>query len=475
MSLNWKEIDLILSELSLEESHIQKVQQPDFHTLLLELYHPLPGRYTLCISLSQRGCRINRLYSPMPKSTKKLQRFMQLLRSHIIGGKITRAVQVHRDRIIQLTIRRGESICYLYARLWGGASNIILCDDEHRILDAYYRRPGKLEQSGEYFSPEDEPEAPPRDEFSIRFRKEGITFNEQIDLEYRTTETEDLRDSLSAQVRSILDDKEAGLISRLSGLDTQQNQQNEERTRELADLLAANIHRIRPGESTAAVEDFFHDNSPVEIPLDPRLPAGEQAEVYYRRYQKERRTREHREEDLANVQRQLADISEQRNHLLVQWEDREAHIASLRQFLSTESGPTAETLKGERPPGLQFRSGPFLILVGRTAKENDRLLRKFTKGNDYWLHARDYPGGYVFIKHIKGKTVPLETLLDAGHLALHFSKARRSGKGDLYYTQVKYLRRAKHGKLGTVIPTQEKNIFVETDPDRIRRLLGGDS
>jgi predicted ribosome quality control (RQC) complex YloA/Tae2 family protein len=118
-------------------------------------------------------------------------------------------------------------------------------------------------------------------------------------------------------------------------------------------------------------------------------------------------------------------------------------------------------------------SGGFTILVGRTAKENDQLLRRYTRGNDYWLHTRDYPGGYVFIKYKKGKSVPLDTLLDAGNLALFFSKGRSNGKGDLYYTQVKYLRRAKHGKLGLVIPTQEKNLSVELDQNRIDRLFSG--
>ena len=125
-------------------------------------------------------------------------------------------------------------------------------------------------------------------------------------------------------------------------------------------------------------------------------------------------------------------------------------------------------------PGLRFQSGPFTLMVGRTAKENDELLRRYVRGNDYWLHTRDYPGGYVFIKYISGKSVPLETLLDAANLALHYSKGRSAGKAELYYTQVKYLRRAKEGKQGLVIPTQEKNLSIELDEERVQRLLKTD-
>lgn len=121
--------------------------------------------------------------------------------------------------------------------------------------------------------------------------------------------------------------------------------------------------------------------------------------------------------------------------------------------------------------GLTIQSGEHTLLVGRNAKENDRLLRDYTRGNDWWMHTRDYSGGYVFIKDIRGKSVPLETLLDAATLAIHYSKARKEGKADLYYTQVKYLRRAKGAKLGTVLPTQEKNLSVVLDEERLRRLL----
>jgi predicted ribosome quality control (RQC) complex YloA/Tae2 family protein len=60
--------------------------------------------------------------------------------------------------------------------------------------------------------------------------------------------------------------------------------------------------------------------------------------------------------------------------------------------------------------------------------------------------------------------------LDAGNLALFYSKGRNSGEGDLYYTQVKFLRRAKDGPKGLVLPTQEKNLRVKMEEVRLRKL-----
>ena len=112
----------------------------------------------------------------------------------------------------------------------------------------------------------------------------------------------------------------------------------------------------------------------------------------------------------------------------------------------------------------------WYILVGRTAEENDELLRHHVRGSDLWLHVRDFAGGYAFIKNRTGKTIPLDILLDAANLAVHYSKLRGAGKADLYYTQVKYLRRAKNAPKGTVLPTHEKNLCITPDTARLARL-----
>jgi predicted ribosome quality control (RQC) complex YloA/Tae2 family protein len=91
------------------------------------------------------------------------------------------------------------------------------------------------------------------------------------------------------------------------------------------------------------------------------------------------------------------------------------------------------------------------------------------------MHTRDFAGGYVIIKAQKNKTVPLNILLDGGYLAVFFSKARKNNRADLYYTPVKYLRRIKGAKTGLIIPTQEKNLTVELDEKRVKKLLGEES
>jgi predicted ribosome quality control (RQC) complex YloA/Tae2 family protein len=76
----------------------------------------------------------------------------------------------------------------------------------------------------------------------------------------------------------------------------------------------------------------------------------------------------------------------------------------------------------------------------------------------------------MFVKSVPGECLPLDTMLDAGTLALFYSNGKSSGQGDVYYTQVRYLRGVKGGKKGLVIPTREKTLIVRLERESVRIL-----
>ena len=129
-----------------------------------------------------------------------------------------------------------------------------------------------------------------------------------------------------------------------------------------------------------------------------------------------------------------------------------------------------QAAQGKERPGLGFYYQEWTLFVGRTAAENDELLRHHVRGKDMWLHVRDYSGGYVFIKNKAGKSIPLPVLIAAGNLAVFYSKARKNEQADLYYTAVKNLRRAKNAPKGTVLPANEKNVSIRLDPAILKEL-----
>lgn len=478
MSLNWKEIDRILEELPLEGSHLQKIQQADFASLSLGFYHP-GQRFTLAIVLSQGKTRLH-LSGKREKKTVALQRFAQLLRSQIGGAKLLSAQQIGQERIVRFLFQKGGKKIILYIRLWGGAGNIIACSEDGEILDAFYRRPGRGEVSGEQFHPDElikSTKQKHQKQFDVRdYPEDGepFPFNRFIGETYRQMEIDEQLCQLEKRCRTIAEKRIIHLKASKTELEKQiASAADAKRFKEYGDLLMANLHTLKPGARELVCSNFYRDGEEIRIPLDPKLTGGENGERLYERYKKEERKSEYLLQDLEAARRSIAEYEHFLEHIQESL-DSEKLLSLFSDFLAREkeSSPKGKETSNQDRPGLSFHSGSFQLIVGRSAKENDILLRKYVKGNDYWLHTRDFPGAYVFIKNIPGKSVPLEVLLDAGNLALFFSQGKSGGKGELYYTQVKYLRRAKHGKTGLVIPTREKNLSVHLEKERTDRLLG---
>lgn len=475
MSLNWREIDLILDELPLAGSHIQKIIQPDFQSLVFQVYSR-EKRFNLLIHLGQGQTRIHAVESK-PDKKVKLQRFAQLLRSRIEGGRILECGQIPGQRIVKFHILRGgESTC-LWVRLWGNAANIIATNEEGTIIDAFYRRPNRDEISGGSYDPEkyfSRTELSEKDlRYTVRDYATEKPFNTYIEEVYGNAALEEVLREKRRRALENLDKHRDRLRAQLAGLHTQRGEYEDgDYYKEIGDLITGNIHRLENGARWLSAENYYRNNEPVEIELDPALSPAENAEKYYQKHRKAKK-------GLAYVQKEIQSLEEELSSLTdissgtEDSEDIEYLDRIIQKYKEKRKRQTRE--RDDKTPGLRFVSGDFLLLVGRNARENDELLRRHVQGNDYWLHSRDYPGGYVFVKAKKGKSVPLETLLDGGNLAIHYSKGRSAGGGELYYTQVKYLRRAKHGKLGTVIPTQEKNLSITIDPDRLKRLLNQQS
>ena len=251
-----------------------------------------------------------------------------------------------------------------------------------------------------------------------------------------------------------------------------------ERFKEYGDIILSNLGKIKPKDEWLEAENFFSVNSSgnsarnsdgantVRIKLDPDKEAAAIAEDYFQLYRKSKSGLVEIRRQIEEGEKELHKLEETLKSLLL-----ETNPLALHKLLKA-GGKQAPPTKREdaKRPGLSFRRKDWLIIVGRDAAENDALLRKYVKGSDLWLHARDYAGSYVFIKQRAGKSFPLDILLDAGNLAIFYSKGRNNGKGDLFYTQVKYLRRAKNGPKGLVIPTQEKNLHVKVEAERLREL-----
>jgi predicted ribosome quality control (RQC) complex YloA/Tae2 family protein len=111
------------------------------------------------------------------------------------------------------------------------------------------------------------------------------------------------------------------------------------------------------------------------------------------------------------------------------------------------------------------------ILVGKGAADNDTLTLHVAKPHDLWLHAKDRAGAHVVVPLGKGKSCPAEDLVDAAHLAAHFSDARDEKAVDIQYLPRRYVRKPKGSAPGAVVVDREKVLPLRFDSALLRRLL----
>ena len=503
VSLNCNEINLILSELNLAGSFIQEITQPGYDTMAFSVYKEGQAK-TIVICAAGGATRINETRRKVPKNDKPL-RFMEFLKSKIKGAKILSCSQIGLERIIKFELGHGDERFNMFVRLWSGAANIILCDQENKILDTMFRRPQKGEVTGGLFDENALIEnakkkaeqnaaqggtqaqdgaagastgaaAAQKDRFPIRdfadVQEEvsslhpdwpPLTFNQKVDWFYSERASTLSRDALLEKANAWYESRHSRQEAALERLKKKKSDfENADKKKHWGDLILSNAHLIDGSSNFLECEDY-QSGATVQIKIDPKKTAQANAAVYYDLYKKELSGAEELKAEIELSQKKLAALDKAYQEIL-----NEKNPIRIEQLLRKDSAPKQKIKKTH--PDLDYTVNGWYILVGRDADENDELLRRHVKGSDMWLHTRDCPGGYVFIKYRAGKTVPLDILLDAGNLAVYFSKARKNGKADLYYTQVKHLRRAKNGPKGLVLPTQEKNLSVTLDPARLKRL-----
>jgi len=470
MSLNWKEINLILEELSLEGAQIQGAVQSAYDVMVFSL-HKKGETKKLLVSLSSGACRLHETFSPFPKSDKPL-RFSQFLNSKIVNGRIIDVCQLGEDRIVRFTVKRTDNVFLMYLRLWSNAANIIVTDEDGAILDAMRRLPKRGEITGGFYTPENndknqKPAALAKTRiFNIREFPADVSFNKYIDDFYASTGGQLSLEVLQEQVKRHHEGKIGKITAALDRLREKETSFTDaSRFKIYGDIILSNISNIKPEDKWLETEE---NGKKIKIEIEPKISPAAQAGKYYEQYRKAKSGLAEIQKEILDGEQELRDLNEKLNRLL-----KESNPLILAKLIKSAgfSTRTSSTSKKEKVrPGLSFKRGDWLIMVGRDASENDELLRRHVKGNDLWLHTRDYHGSYVFIKQRSGKSFPLDIMLDAGNLALFYSKGRNNGEGDLFYTHVKYLRRAKDGPKGLVIPTQEKNLHIKLDDKRLRNL-----
>lgn len=246
-----------------------------------------------------------------------------------------------------------------------------------------------------------------------------------------------------------------------------------EKCRLYGELLTANLHSLKSGTDTAAVDNYYAD--PVEriaIPLDRQLTPGENAQRYYKKYQKLKAAR-----DMAIVQREQT-LSEL-NYLEGQLDNltkctAENELSELIEELKDQGyikrdkgGKKKMKLAASKPMHFVSSTGAD-IYVGKNNRQNDELTLRFASPNDIWMHTKNIPGSHVIVKGASEQDTA--TMTEAALLAAYYSRARGSENVAVDYTPRKYVKKPASAKPGMVIYTTNKTAYVTPSEEAVAGL-----
>ncbi|MCS7081191.1 MAG: NFACT RNA binding domain-containing protein [Chloracidobacterium sp.] len=242
-----------------------------------------------------------------------------------------------------------------------------------------------------------------------------------------------------------------------------------EQWRRWGELLYANLATARRTPAGVEVVDYYTETQPtIVIPLasvEEDLTAA--AQRFFQRYQRAQRTLAANAERRATLEAELAAAVRLEQMTAAASEaEEEAWFAELCARLPFDLQPREDAPAGKTPrepndwAGLRRYRGPegYEIVVGRTARDNDRLTFTLARPHDLWLHAADYPGAHVVIRNPQRKTVPPQVILAAAELAAYFSQAKQAAWVDVQVAERRHVARPRKGAPGEVLVRESRTV-----------------
>jgi len=244
--------------------------------------------------------------------------------------------------------------------------------------------------------------------------------------------------------------------------------ENAEEFRQKGELLTTFLHQV-PNDQDQVELDNYYTGEKIIISLDKALTPNQNAQRYFKRYQK-----------LKEAVKHLTSLIEETRATILYLESVETALA---QASLTEIAEIREELiqtgfirrrqrekiqKRQKPEKYLATDGQTIILVGRNNLQNDELTFKMAKKDELWFHAKDIPGSHVVIT---GNLQPSdEVKTDAAELAAYFSKARLSNLVQVDMIETRKLNKPTGGKPGFVTYTGQKTLRVTPDEEKIKSM-----
>ena len=252
--------------------------------------------------------------------------------------------------------------------------------------------------------------------------------------------------------------------------------QNREQYKRLGDLITANLYQLEKGMNKAVVVDYYDEACPdVEVALDVRLTPQQNAQKYFKLYNKAKTAEEVLTQQLAQGR---ADLDYLESVLVALGEaESERDLAQLREELtqagvlsSKQARNKKQRVKPVAAKPFHYRSSDgFDIFAGKNNLQNDLLTLKTAFKSDIWFHTQKIHGSHVILV-ADGREPTDRAMTEAAMIAAYHSKARQSSLVPVDYTPVRQVKKPAGAKPGMVIYHVYQTAYVTPDEAAVERL-----
>ena len=297
------------------------------------------------------------------------------------------------------------------------------------------------------------------------------SFYANRDFAYRIGQkTQDLRKLITQNIERCIRKKDIQM-------QTLRSIKNRDELRLKGELLTANIYSIKKGMTTVELPNYYSENQElVAIELDSNKTPSENAQKYYKAYNKAKRTFEalkdqikSNDEELAYLESVLTSVNNCTDEQDVKEIRRELREEG---YVKKVKNQKDKSKKHSVPLHFISQDG-FDIYVGKNNIQNDELTLKFARPRDIWMHTKNIPGSHVIIV-ANGQTIPDTTLNEGAMLSAFYSKAKNSSKVPVDYTEKKNVKKPNGSKPGFVIYETNKTAYITTSEEEIKKRRRGD-
>lgn len=244
----------------------------------------------------------------------------------------------------------------------------------------------------------------------------------------------------------------------------------------IAALATPTIGSVKRGTKSVEVVDYASGEPTTHvIELDASKSPREGLERIFSNARRMRRGAPVATERLTSAERELARLDAAIARVLAAETEQELLDArEAAKLPSPKAAAAKKPLQEKKPPFRTFTTPRGTILVGRGAARNDDLTFHNSKPYHLWLHARGVPGAHVIVQLRRDQDCPSELLVDAAHLAVHFSDARGERTFEVTYVPRKFVRKPKGSAPGAVVVEREKVLALRFDDAHLARLLASE-